>query len=31
MTYFNIELKPIPEEYIGLDPLEIHKLKNNII
>ena len=34
MEHFNIELKPIPEEYIGLDPLEIFNLKqknnNNI-
>jgi hypothetical protein len=34
MEYFKIELKPISEEYIGLDPLEIFNLKqknnNNI-
>jgi len=27
IKHFNIELKPIPEEHIGLDPLEIHQLK----
>lgn len=29
MEHFNIELKPIPEEHIGLDPLEIHQLKQS--
>ena len=29
MEHFNIELKPIPEEHIGLDPLSILQLKQN--
>jgi hypothetical protein len=30
MNHFNIELKPIPEEHIGLDPLQIYQLNNPI-